>query len=108
MPAKSRTTIDEALKIPLRLLYQLGRIRPGEYTSGFLVDHCSPRFSAYLGNDLRGHIQVGARRWNIDRKQLAQGGFQLFVIGSNGKRHLNLYLTNDNRVGTKTELGFIW
>jgi hypothetical protein len=36
------------------------------------------------------------------------GGIRLYLIASNNRRHSNLFLTADNRVGTVSELGLIW
>ena len=105
---RTRITTDDVLKVPVQSLYRRGKLKAGQFSEGPLLDRTSPRFTALLGYDGVGWIEVGSRRWTIEKRSLRQGGFRLSCRGSNGRRHLNLFITQDGSVGTASQLGLIW
>src|ERR1051326_6095793 len=109
MPPRTRISVEDigCRKIPIQTLFSRRKLRLGEYTDGFLLDDRGPRFSAFLGCDGCGWIQVGRGRWLIERRYLTRGGFRFDLRASNGQRHTNLFIVGD-RVGTVSELGLTW
>ncbi len=118
MPPRTRTLIEDARKIRIQSLYNSGKIRVGQTTSGHLLGRDSPRFTAFLGANSYGWLQIGNQKWALESRGMQRisrktrqpiiGGIRLYVIASNDRRHSNLFLTTDNRVGTVSELGLIW
>jgi len=118
MPPRSRTLIEDTRKTRIQSLYNSGKIRVGQTTSGHLLGRDSPRFTAFLGANSYGWLQIGNQKWAIESRGMQRisrktrlpiiGGIRLYLISSNNRRHSNLFLTTDNRVGTVSELGLIW
>jgi hypothetical protein len=118
MPPRSRTLIEDARKIRIQSLYNSGKIKVGQTTSGHLLAKEGPRFTAFLGGNSYGWLQIGNQKWALESRQMHRisrktrqpiiGGIRLYLISSNDRRHSNLFLTADNRVGTVGELGLIW
>jgi len=118
MPPRTRTLIEDTRKIRIQSLYNSGKIRVGQTTSGHLLGRDSPRFTAFLGANSYGWLQIGNQKWAIESRGMQRisrktrlpiiGGIRLYLISSNNRRHSNLFLTTDNRVGTVSELGLIW
>lgn len=119
MPPRSRTIIEDTRKIRIQSLYSSGKIKAGQTTSGHLLGKESPRFTAFLGSNSYGWLQVGNQKWALEsremqrisrktRQPIMMGAVRLYLIGSNNRRHSNLFLTVDNRIGTVSELGLSW
>ncbi len=118
MPPRSRTLIEDTRKTRIQSLYNSGKMRAGQTTSGHLLGRDSPRFTAFLGANSYGWLQIGNQKWAIESRGMQRisrktrlpiiGGIRLYLISSNNRRHSNLFLTTDNRVGTVSELGLIW
>jgi len=118
MPPRTRTLIEDTRKIRIQALYNSGKMRAGQTTSGHLLGRDSPRFTAFLGANSYGWLQIGNQKWAIESRGMQRisrktrqpiiGGIRLYLISSNNRRHSNLFLTADNRVGTVSELGLIW
>ncbi len=118
MPPRTRTLIEDTRKIRIQALYNSGKMRAGQTTSGHLLGRDSPRFTAFLGANSYGWLQIGNQKWAIESRGMQRisrktrlpiiGGIRLYLISSNNRRHSNLFLTTDNRVGTVSELGLIW
>ena len=118
MPPRTRTLIEDTRKIRIQSLYNSGKITIGQTTSGHLLGKEGPRFTAFLGGNSYGWLQIGTQKWALESRQMQRisrrtrqpiiGGIRLYLISSNNRRHSNLFLTTDNRVGTVSELGLIW
>ena len=108
MPRRSRATTDDLTSVSIHTLSRSRKLILGRYTQGFLLGNDSPRFSAFLGYDGIGWIEVGTRRWSIGKQEIRRGGFRLVCRGSNGKAHLSLFISRDGTVGSASELRLIY
>jgi hypothetical protein len=118
MPPRSRTLIEDTRKIRIQSLYNSGKIKIGQTISGYLLGRDSPQFTAFLGANSYGWLQIGNQKWALESRRMHRisrktrlpiiGGIRLYLISSNNRRHSNLFLTADNSVGTASELGLIW